>query len=329
MEKAVIFTSKQAVALQESTRPSEDLQNDEIEGRTLVSLVSAGSEVEGILRGNHYKMQNFPRQTGYAAVFCIEKIGADVKDLAVGDRVFAKAPHRSWQRLKAENAVKISDDLSSETAVFARMLKVSMPAFARSLIRPPEKAVITGLGVVGLLAAQLAQVYGFETYGCDPQATRREIAAKHGIQSWEKIPLNDEKFKKKIGLGIECSGHEQATLDLCNILKIYGELSLVGVPWIAKTDLKAQVLLHAIFYNYLTVKTGWEGCMPANPEIHSERHHFSSALDWLASGKIKVNSSVYKLVLPQECALQYEKILNNKMETLTVMFDWRSGTDKA
>ena len=74
-------------------------------------------------------------------------------------------------------------------------------------------------------------------------------------------------------------------LDLCNVVRVWGEVALVGVPWVARTPLLAQQILHSVFYNYVNMKSGWEGAMPAAPSPHSEVHHYAAALRWLAEGR--------------------------------------------
>lgn len=204
------------------------------------------------------------------------------------------------------------------------MIKVSMPAFVHTHIRPPEKLIITGLGVVGLFAAQLGQLYGYDVIACDPNIIRCKIAKEHGIKnvvkSFSEINPN---FKKQIGLALECSGNEKAILEICNWLKVRGEIFLVGVPWKPSTDITAQKLLHSVFYNYIILQSGWEGEMPPDPEIHSSSYHLKSALEWIKKRKIKIKKTAYKIVSPEKCQEYYQNLLYRRLKELTVIFDWR------
>ncbi len=88
-----------------------------------------------------------------------------------------------------------------------------------------------------------------------------------------------------------------------------GEIFLVGVPWLAHTEILAQRFLHAVFYNYVTVSSGWEGRMPPAPETHSQQHHVAAALRWLSEGLVNVNEAVYRLAPPTDPQTQYQDLL--------------------
>jgi threonine dehydrogenase-like Zn-dependent dehydrogenase len=325
-EHAVTFTAKRTVSLEPTDRDDTPLGPGEIEGRTLVSLVSSGTETVGVYAGEHYQFtaESYPCVPGYANVFRVEAVGSDVRDIVPGDVAIAAHQHRSSVRTNHSAAVVIPEGLSPEVAVFARIAKIAWPVLAFSGTRPPEKAVVTGLGAVGLMASQLCQAFGYETIACEPRDRRRQIAEKHDIRTvLPSVPLDDEGLCKHVGLGLECSGHEQAALDICNVLRPFGELFLVGVPWVARTNLLAQKVLHSVFYNFVTVRSGWEVKPPNPPEVHGHRSHVRQALRWLAEGRIKVDETVYRRMSPRDAQEAYEDIYQNRLEALTVMFDWR------
>jgi NADPH:quinone reductase-like Zn-dependent oxidoreductase len=62
------------------------LQNNQVRGRTLVSLISPGTELA--VFKNSSGQFSFPTGLGYACVFQIEEIGSNVITLKVGDKVF-------------------------------------------------------------------------------------------------------------------------------------------------------------------------------------------------------------------------------------------------
>jgi threonine dehydrogenase-like Zn-dependent dehydrogenase len=324
-EKRIRFTAREQAELAPLANPSAPLADGEIEGHTIVSLVSAGTEVVGGYSGAHHEIDDssYPKSTGYASVFRVEAVGKSVEGIEPDDAVLAPAPHRSFQRVPAWAAAKVPDGLTPEKAVMARMAKICMPTYLHTRIRPPEKLVVTGLGMVGLMAAQVGQAYGYDTIACEPKEDRRRIAAAHGILSvLPQVPADDPALCKQIGLGLECSGHEQATLDLCNIVRRRGEVYLIGVPWVPRTEVQAHSLLHSVFYNYVGLHSGWEGEKPQYPEIHGEPALLQAALDMLADGRIRVEESVYRKVAPVDCQEAYQDILHARLDTLTVMFDW-------
>lgn len=324
-EFAVKFTAREKAELLPADVDNSPLKPDELFSHTLVSLISCGTETVGCYSGNHYQMtgDSYPRSSGYASISRVEQVGSDVKDIVPGDLVLGGC-HQSYQRGKAVNFAKVPAGLAPEIAVFGRMAKISIPAIIRSAIRPPENMIVTGLGLVGMLAAQLGQNFGYQVLACDPNAGRREIARQCGIINiMDNVPVNDQRYAKKVGFGLDCSGHEQAVLDLCNIVRTWGEVSMVGVPWVPKTSMLAQKILHSVFYNFVSLKSGWECQMPPAPDIHSDWSHHLAAMRWLAEGRLKITPCVYRKVPPDNPQQQYQDILNNRLDELTVMFDWR------
>lgn len=325
-EFAVKFVAKEKAGLVPVETSTEPLKPREVAGHTLVSLVSSGTETVGVYAGTIVGItaSSYPMGTGYAAVFQVEQVGSEVTCVAKGDVVFVAGPHQSFQRVGEEQVLKVPAGLAPEAAIFTRMAKISMPALARAEIRPPEIMIVTGLGVVGMMAAQLGQIFGYQVLGCDPSEKRRRIAEHHGIHATAAgVPLTDPQYQKKVGLGLECSGHEQAALDLCNVARVWGEVALVGVPWTPRTSLLAHKVLYAVFHNYVNLKTGWEWQMPADPAIHSNRYHLETAMHWLAEGKLKVADGAFRRTPPTDPQTHYQDILHGRLDELTVLFDWR------
>jgi threonine dehydrogenase-like Zn-dependent dehydrogenase len=213
----IIFPAPGRAELEQVPSDSRPLGPDEIAGRTLATLVSPGTEL-AIYQGR-YAGAKFPFAPGYAAVFEVQAVGQQVKDLAPGDGAFCMGPHRSFQRASRGEAIAVPGGLAAESAVFARMIGISMTTLATTRARPPAKVLVTGLGLVGHLAARAFGLCGYEVLACDPDASRRALAEGKGIGPvLPAVPADDAKLAGKIELVVECSGHEQAVLDACRVV---------------------------------------------------------------------------------------------------------------
>lgn len=319
-ESAVTITASQRAELLPVEPDRKPLASTELKGRTLATLISPGTELAACYQGSR-----FPSTPGYAAVFEVEETGREVKDAQAGDRVFCPGPHRSFQRVERENAVLIPKPLSPSVAVFARLMGVSMSTLATTRARPPELVVVTGLGLVGNLAAQMFFTCGYEVLGVDPDARRRELAQKVGIARVAPgIPLDDPQIAGRAAMVVDCSGHEKAVLDACNAVRKGGEVVLVGVPWKRRTDLTAHEILHAVFHKYVILRSGWEWELPLHASEfrpNSIHGNYVGALRWLAEGRVRVEE--LSVTLPPSKAQQaYQDLLHNRCERLTVLFDW-------
>ena len=320
-EYAVTFVARDRVELLPVERDDSPLAEDELSGRTLCTLISAGTET-AILHLD----DKFPRRPGYAAVFEIESVGAAVEDIRPGDLVFGTGPHRSFQRTARKNVLPVPRGLAPEAACFARMAGVSATTLATTAARPPDKVLVTGLGPVGNMAAQLFSLCGYEVVAVDPAEARRRAAEKCGLAPvLASVPADDPAYAGKVALVVECSGNEAAVLDGCKVVRKRGEVVLVGVPWEKRTDLSAFDVLHEVFHRYVVLRSGWEWELPTHAEEFrrgSIMGSFRAALDWLAEGKIRTEG-LYSTLSPRECRKAYDDIMAGRAERLVTIFDWR------
>jgi threonine dehydrogenase-like Zn-dependent dehydrogenase len=295
---------------------------EEIVGRTLVTLVSAGTELFYYARHGGGE----PGFVGYAAVFEVTAVGERVETVKPGDIVFAMGGHRSSQRCHVADAVVVPPGLPPEQAVFARLMNVTMSTLTTTTTRPPAKVLVTGLGPVGHLGARVFDLCGYDVVAVDPVEGRRKIARGYGLRDVrEAVPLDDPEVAGKVALVLECSGHEQAALDGINAVAKRGEVVLVGVPWEKKTDLTAHAITHAIFHKYAVVRSGWEWEVPRHRTDFVQGslvEQMAGAVRWIAEGRFRVEG-LCGLESPRDCQAVYGKLLAGKYERLAAVFDWR------
>jgi threonine dehydrogenase-like Zn-dependent dehydrogenase len=316
----VVITAREKAELLPLEVGNAPIGPTQVAGRTLASLISAGTEL-----GYAYLGDNYPARTGYAAVFEVEQVGTEVENIKVGDLALTMGQHRSYQVHDISGVWPVPQGLAATDATFARLMGVSMSTFVTTTARPPDKVVVTGLGPVGHLAAQMFQACGYNVLACDPDATRRELAHQGGIaQTSAGLPLEDEDWRGKTSLVLECSGHEQAVLDGCLLVRKKGEVVLIGVPWRKRTDISAHQLLHAIFHQYAVVRSGWEWEVPrqeAEFRSGSIQANIEAALQWLQNGKVRV-SGMYSIYDPRDCQDAYQALAQAKEKSLAIVFDW-------
>ena len=317
---AVVVAAREQAERVAVERETQALAAREVAGRTIATLISPGTELAGSYQGT-----SFPRTPGYAAVFEVEEVGSEVTNIKVGDHVFCTGRHQSYQSASCEEVVPLPEGLSPEIAVFARMMGVTMSTLTTTSARPPEKVLVTGLGLVGHLAAQIFARCGYEVMASEPVASRREIALQAGIKPvFPAVPLDDPNIVDHVGLVLECSGHEQAALDGCRVVRMRGEVVLVATPWQRRTDLYAHEVLDAVFCRYVVLRSGWEWEVPLLPtdfRTNSIFGNFEAAVKWLTEGCIRVDS-LYTKVPPREAQRAYQDLLHKRGRQLTFVLDW-------
>ena len=315
--RAIAFTGPERAELVDWPLDQAPLRADEVAGRTLVTLVSPGTELNGYLAE-----RTTPGLSGYTAVMEIDTVGADVSDLKPGDRVFCMGPHAARQRTARSMAVPLPAGLAPTVAVFARLMGVSWSTLVTTTARPPDQVLITGLGPVGNLAAQVFTAAGYRVTAVDPVAERRTLATSLGLRDVRTTVPTD--LPGGAQLAVECSGHEQAVLDCVNAVRKRGEVALVGVPWKKRTDVSAHALLHAIFHRYVVVRSGWEWEVPTHAReftVGSIVGNFTGALEWLAEGRVRVDG-LASVHAPGDAQRVWQD-LRHQRGTPTAIFDWQ------
>jgi len=320
----IVFTAPEAAESRSLMRDPAPLGPNEVAGRTRASLISTGTELAGYQGLWHWS--DFPLQPGYAAVFEVEAIGAAVTDLQPGDLAFCMGRHRSYQRHPRAEVVPVPPGLTPEIATFARMMNVTLTTLMTTAARPPDKVVVTGLGLVGHLAAQNFARCGYTVYAVDPAPARRAFAVQVGLSRvFATVPLDDPAVAKQVALVLECSGHEQAFLDACNVVRRRGEVVQVASPWRQLTDLPAHAIQRAVFFNYVDIRSGWEWELPRHADDfrpHSIFANLATGLQWLAEGSVHVDG-LYTTAHPQDAQEVYQQLLHGRAERLAIVLEWR------
>lgn len=328
---AIAFTAREQAELT-VLEETGTLAPHEVRGRTLYTLISPGTELASGYQGLRYQgTASYPTYPGYAAVFEVEEVGAEVQTHHPGDIVFCMGRHQSRQRLHARDTVAAPPGLIPLHVPLARLMGVSMTTLMTTAARPGDRVLVTGAGPVGYLGAQLFRHAGYEVYVIEPHAGRRAIAAQSGIAGvFASMPLNDPAMKDRVALVVECSGHEQAVLDACRIVRPKGEVVLVGVPWRRQTEITAHAVLAEVFHRYVVLRSGWEWEVPHHADAfrpYSIFGGYERALKWLSEGHIPVEGLI-KVVSPTEAQQAYRDLLDLRdTGTLFTIFDWSQLSD--
>lgn len=330
MNQIVTMTGREQAELVEQPIELKPQHDDELVGRTLCSLVSPGTEINA-----HYLGQSFPCEPGYAAVCELIAMGDAVDDLQVGDRVLVTGPngiggHRRYQRCPRIAAVKVPNGLAPEAACHARLMNVTMTTLTTTAARPPQSVMVIGLGPIGHLGAQLFAGCGYRVIGVDPVEARRDLLREKGVSDvFASVAEVGEAGGAAVGpitLAIDTSGHERTIVEACQTVRKRAEVVLTGVPWRARSDASAFDLMHAVYRNFVKLRSGWEWEIARHPEATTAGSVFENiagALRWLNEDRVNT-SGLYEVRSPEDPQAVYQQLLAGSGGTLSVIFDWRS-----
>lgn len=316
---AVVFTAPEQAEVLHSPPPDE-LDPDQIRGRTLYSLISPGTELNG-----GYLGETFPFYPGYASVYEVEAVGEAVKDVRIGDLRLGLGHHRSWQQDRAAMTLPVPDGLAPDRALIVRLMAVTMTTLVTTAARPGDRVMVTGAGPVGYLGAQVFRLCGYDISVVEPDATRREFVRSSGVsQVFESAPLEDPDWAQQIDLVLECSGHEAAVLAACRMVRPRGEVALVGAPWRARSEILAHELHRLVFFNYVVLRSGWEWELPITPghlQAHSLVRNYATGLQWLQEDKIFLEG-LMKQISSHDIQAIYQDHLHRRTDHLFTIIDW-------
>lgn len=125
-----------------------------------------------------------PIQLGYSCAGVAVEVGADVSDIQVGQRIACAglfvATHSEVVSVPRNLAVPIPDGVSFEEASFVTVGAIALQAVRLADLALGEHVVVYGLGLVGMLAAQLALAAGCHVIGVDIDPAKVELARSLG-----------------------------------------------------------------------------------------------------------------------------------------------------
>ena len=134
-----------------------------------------------------------PIPLGYCNVGKVIAVGEGVNDFKVGDRVASNGPHAEFICVPLNLAAAIPDEVSDQEATFTVIASIGLQGIR--LIQPTfgETIVVTGLGLIGLVTAELLLSNGCRVIGIEPDEAKRAIAFAKGIEVID--PIKDDVVK--------------------------------------------------------------------------------------------------------------------------------------
>jgi 2-desacetyl-2-hydroxyethyl bacteriochlorophyllide A dehydrogenase len=253
--KVVVITGPRHVEVQE--QPVRDPEPHEVLIRTEVSGISAGTEMNvyrgfapqwrrredlttGLFAPAETADFTYPLIYGYANVGVVQEAGGAVTGVAPGDRVFSFSPHQEWSTVDAAQVTQLPTLRATEHGILLANLNTALNGVLDA--NPPLGAavVVSGLGVIGLLATQLLGQAGVGYLaGIDRSAFRRSLAARFGAaETFEPGPnvapaVRARTTNRGADIVLEVSGAAPA---LNEAIRIVGRNGLVvALSWYAGT----------------------------------------------------------------------------------------------
>lgn len=328
----------QHVILLEDEFDTTDLKQNEIIVKTHYSHISAGSEL-ACLAGTEDWFP-IPGTPGYTTIAEVVEKGSGISHVNVGDLVYTYGNHSGYFRLEYGDrwhgvCVRLPDGINPEFAAFTHMATIALTAIRKSEIELGDFVLVTGLGAIGNLASQLAQLQGATVISTDIDEHRIELARKSGIQyvvNSKKENLSDRIKEitndQLVSTYIDATGNSLVINESLAHVRLFGEAILLGSPRAPyETDLTKTLQYFHLLPHCLTLKGALEFSYPTHENEflkHSIERNATIVLNLINEGKLNIAPIYSHKLSPQEAQKAYDGLKNHPDEFIGVVFDWKN-----
>ena len=264
-----------------------------------------------------------PLPLGYCNVGKVIAVGDGVTDYKVGDRVASNGQHAEFVCVPKNLCAHIPDNVSDEEAAFTVIGSIGLQGIRLCDPQLGETIVVVGLGLIGLITAELLVANGCRVIGIDLDPNKVEIAKKKGVIAINpREGIDAVKYVTEItdnlgadGVIITASAKtDEIISDAAKMSRKRGRIILVGVIGlnISRADFYEKELTFQVSCSYgpgryddSYEKAGIDYPLPF--VRWTEQRNFKALLQTISSGKLEVKSLITERVPLSE----YNKIYAN------------------
>ena len=275
-----------------------------------------------------------PIPLGYSNAGEVIAVGEGVNEFKIGDRVVSNGHHAEIVCVPKNLVAKIPDEVSFEEASFTVIGAIALQGIR--LLNPlfGETIVVTGLGLIGLIAAQLLHAHGCRVIGLDIDDKKLSLAESWGITTLKITPDIDPvafvKYESQsIGADavlITASSKSNTIISqAANMCRKRGRIVLTGViPLnIQRSDFYEKELTFQVSCSYGPGRYDTEYEQkgldyPISYVRWTEKRNFEAVLHALATKKLLVKPLITEIV-PLNDYLQIYGDLKNHQSIASIL----------
>ena len=128
-----------------------------------------------------------PMLLGYSSAGTIESLGTGMSGYHVGQRVACAgggyAVHAEYVSVPANLLASLPDEVDFESAAFTTLGAIALHGYRLAEVQIGERVAVIGLGLLGMLAAQIALAAGCQVMGVDIDPQRVSLAKHLGFEA--------------------------------------------------------------------------------------------------------------------------------------------------
>lgn len=209
---------------------------------------------------------------------------------------------------------KVPGGLSAEDASLAGLAAVACRGIDMADIKPEDRVVVMGQGIIGHSAAQICRLKGAKVLTVDTMPGRVELSrrfaadvALNGLE--DDVAARIAEFTEDRGADalIDTTGSVNMIQKEIAYLKRFGTLVFQG--WYPPP---CTLVLHDLQLKFLRAMF---------PCGHSGAA-VSRCMNWMKDGMLRLNPLITHRFTPDQAAGAYDLVLNRPEETMGIVFDW-------
>lgn len=280
----------------------------------MVSVGICGSDV-GIFEGDHWIVAHEPGGHGHETGAIAVEVGRNVEGIEEGDHL-ARMGQGYAEYSSSVNVIGhgkdeksgalpiVRNDMSMDEISFADAVGCAINCFERAeldRIEGKAKAVVFGLGPIGLILTQILLNNGIEVAASEPFHHKRSIAKKWGAEVFDPNAFTRathgnysvvNEIKKEFGEAdavFEMVGLNETLLDAIEIVQsgfrvvVFGAQKIQYIPYVNCRKKGVELVYPEAMVNSKLDKDYWD-----------------EALDMIASGKLDLESLITKRITLEE-----------------------------
>jgi predicted dehydrogenase len=283
-----------------------------------------------------------PMPLGYCNVGRVIE-AAGVVELKAGDRVVSNGPHAEIVRIPKNLVARVPDGVSDDAAAFTVLAAIALQGVRLADVQLGSSVVVTGLGLVGLLAVQLLRAQGARVLGIDLDASRCALARQFGAEtvciSEGEDPLRRASAFSR-GRGVDavliCASTKSSepAIQAAEMTRQQGHVILVGVTGL---DLPRKPFFEKELVFRVSCSYGPGRYDPSYEEGGQDypfgfvrwtaQRNFEAVLDMMADGKLDVAPLISSRFPITEAAAAYAEI-DRRGDVLGVVLDYAGASEE-
>ena len=253
-----------------------------------------------------------PLPLGYCNVGKVVAVGKGVTEFKIGDRVASNGNHAEYVLVAKNLVAKIPDTVTDEEATFTVIGSIGLQGIR--LLNPTfgETIVVVGLGLIGLVTAELLKANGCNVIGFDFDSDKVKIANDKGIIAINPGEGTDQvKFVESYTNGVGADGvvitasskSNEIIAQSAQMCRKLGRVILVGVIGldISRADFYNKEISFQVSCSYGPGRYDEEyedkgNDYPIGYVRWTQKRNFEAVLNAVANGSLDVNPLITEKV---------------------------------